>query len=103
MRKMSKKSHPNITINEDIVSSKENNGNGSKQIVCKRKRPRISINSDDEDEKYVKLKLPATQTTEELTKQVAKELPKKNNKNSMSPNIVKPLEPKVSVIKQNAL
>lgn len=82
-------------MNYGIVLKKNIHDDGEK-IVCKRKRPRICINSEDEDETNMKLKLPVTETVKESTKQITKELPKKNNKKSVTRDIiVKPLDSKV--------
>ncbi|XP_001943554.1 uncharacterized protein LOC100159424 isoform X1 [Acyrthosiphon pisum] len=81
------KNHPKIFINPGVVS-KQSIINDNETVVSKRKRPRISINSDNEDEKTgaSKAKLPIT--CKETTKQIAKELPKKINKKTMSQVIV---------------
>ncbi|XP_060834747.1 LOW QUALITY PROTEIN: uncharacterized protein LOC132917827 [Rhopalosiphum padi] len=78
------KIHPTIYINSNV--SKQNNINHNETVDGKRKRPRISINSDNEDEKTCMSKLPIT--TNETIKDIAKELPKKINKKTMSQVIV---------------
>lgn len=103
MRNISIKNDSNMTINNDIVS-KKSISDSKEKTVCKSKRPRISINSDDEDEKNIKLELSVAQTTKGSTKQITKELQKKNNKKSTHRDIVvKPLETNVSLIIQFVL
>lgn len=58
--------------------------NGGKQIDCKSKRPRISINSDDEDDKNTSFIPPVTEKSNEITNVLLK----KHNKTSMSQVIV---------------
>ncbi|XP_027850434.2 uncharacterized protein LOC114129794 isoform X2 [Aphis gossypii] len=81
--KPSQKLHPTISINSHV--SKQNIINDNETVDNKRKRPRISINSDNEDEKTDMSKLPIA--TNETIKHTAKELPK-NNKKTMSQVIV---------------
>ncbi|KAE9528206.1 hypothetical protein AGLY_012628 [Aphis glycines] len=81
--KPSQKLHPTISINSHV--SKQNIINDNETVDSKRKRPRISINSDNEDEKTDMSKLPIA--TNETIKHTAKELPK-NNKKTMSQVIV---------------
>jgi hypothetical protein len=78
------KIHPTIYINSNV--STQNNINHNETVDGKRKRPRISINSDNEDEKTCMSKLPIT--TNETIKDIVKELPKKINKKTMSQVIV---------------
>lgn len=75
----------NIPINKD---SEEHTKFVQKRNDCKRKRPRISIISDDEDEKNENIRLKAPETSKEILKQKTKELPKKCNKITMSQVIV---------------
>lgn len=99
MRNISIKNVSNMIINSGVVA---NVSDSNEENYCRRKRPRISINSDDEDEKNNRLKLPVIQTTNETTKEISKELPKKIVTKSKSRSIVvKPLEYKVSFIIQN--
>lgn len=58
----------------------------SDKVECKKKRPRISINNDDEDQKNVEVKL--SLSVNEKPKQIPKELPQKNNKHFMSQVVV---------------
>ncbi|VVC41650.1 Hypothetical protein CINCED_3A018435 [Cinara cedri] len=86
----------NIQTNKKTISNTEPikiSWNNNKEINSKTKRPRITIKSDDEDDKSVRLKIPITM--KETTKPITKGLPKKNKK-STSQIIVKPLKTKVS-------
>jgi len=86
------KIHPTISINSHVSEQSIINDNDT--VNSKRKRPRISINSDNEDEKTGMSKLPMV--TNETIKHIAKELPKKNNKKTMSQVIVVKSHSKVS-------
>lgn len=86
------KIHPTISINSHV--SKQSIINDNETVDSKRKRPRISINSDNEDEKTKMSKLPIA--TNETIKHIAKELPKKSNKKTMSQVIVVRTHSKVS-------
>lgn len=67
---------------------------GDEKMNCKSKRPRITINSDDEDEKNTKI-VPVT--IKDTTKQITNMLLKKENKVSRSQVIVvKPIASNVS-------
>lgn len=91
MKNTSIKSNCNIMN----IESNKNISYCNEKIDVKRKRPRISINSDDEEEKNIRTRVPIT--INEPTKQITMELPKKKNKISMSQVIVvKPTESKVS-------
>lgn len=81
------KNHPTIFINPGFVS-KQSINNYNETVDGKRKRPRISMNSDNEDDKtgISKAKLPIT--SKETIKQIAKELPNKTNKKTMSQVVV---------------
>lgn len=81
------------------IVSKQNHNVSTNNVDCKRKRPRISINSDDEDEKNIKLRSPIT--IEEPAKQKKKEpLQKIVDKSNSTFVAVKPIESKVSLIVQ---
>lgn len=79
--------------NKDFEINKQS-GFESKKNDCneicdsKRKRPRISINSDDEDEKKKNIRSKVPVTIKEIPKEVTKQLPKKCNKISMSQVVV---------------
>lgn len=70
--------------------------NGNEEIDYKTKRPRISINSDDEDDKNVRLKLPITMKA--TAKPITKDLSKNNIKPTSRVVVIKPLESKVSFV-----
>ncbi|XP_025424707.1 uncharacterized protein LOC112693732 isoform X2 [Sipha flava] len=91
MKNTSIKSNSNILNIGDVPNKNNTDGNIKRDV--KKKRPRISINSDDEDEKNISIKNPIT--IKEPAKQITKGLLKKNNKISMSQIIVvKPPESK---------
>lgn len=94
------KNHPTIFINPGFVS-KQSIKNDDETVDGKRKRPRISMNSDNEDEKtgISKAKLPIT--SKETIKQIAKELPNKINKKTMSQVVVVKTHCKVSFTMYN--
>lgn len=79
------KIHPTISINSH--ASKQSIINDNETVDSKRKRPRISINSDNEDEKTDMSKLPIA--TNETIKHTAKELPINNKKNMSQVIVVK--------------
>lgn len=79
-----------------INKPKKISWNGNEKFDCKTKRPRISINSDDEDDKNVRVKLPITM--KETAKPITKDLPKINKKSTSRVIVFKPLESKVSYI-----
>jgi len=89
------KNHPTIFINPGFVSKLSIN-NDNETLEGKRKRPRISMNSDNEDDKtgISKAKFPIT--SKETIKQIAKELPIKINKKTMSQVVVVKTHCKVS-------
>lgn len=64
-------------------------------VVCKRKRPRISINSDDEDDNNFSFRHQIT--IKETAKQMKKELPKQSVNKSMSKVVVVPPKFEVSL------
>lgn len=67
---------------------------GDEKINYKSKRPRIKINSDDEDEQNAKF---ISVTVKKSTKQIINMLPRKDNKATMSQVIIaKPIVSKVS-------
>ncbi|XP_015366735.1 PREDICTED: uncharacterized protein LOC107163707 [Diuraphis noxia] len=81
------KNHPAIFINPGFVS-KQSINNDNETVDGKRKRPRISMSSDNEDKKsnISKDKLPIT--SKEPIKQIAKKLPNNINKKTMSQVVV---------------
>lgn len=86
-------------LNSSLVVSKMSisGSDNHEEIDSKRKRPRISINSDDEDQKNVEVKFPVT--TNKAHKQKTRESPKKNKRVVMSQvTVVKPIELQVSFI-----
>lgn len=98
MKNTSLKNDSKVISNLGVVS-KQNHNAGTKTVDCKRKRPRISINSDDEDEKNIRLRSPIT--IEEPAKQKKKEpLQKIVNKSISKFVVVNSLESKVSLIIQ---
>lgn len=98
MKNTSLKNDYKVISNLGVVS-KQNHDVSTKNVDCKRKRPRISINSDDEDEKNIRLRPPIT--IEEPAKQKKKEpLQKIVNKSISKCVVVNPLESKVSLIIQ---
>lgn len=73
------------TIKFDAVLKQNISGN-NETIICKRKRPRISINSDDEDEKFVESK--PSLTPKKIDDQITKKPEIRKNTKSMSQVIV---------------
>jgi len=78
------------------TASKQNISVCDEDDVCKRKRPRISIISDDEDDKNFSLRDQIT--IKETAKPIKKELPKQNVNKSMSKVVVVPPKFEVSFI-----
>lgn len=80
----SEKNDSKVTTNS-IISKKQNSDN---EIGCQSKRPRISINSDDEDEESTKSNRSITIEIANNKPQTTKQLPKNNKQKSKSQVIV---------------
>lgn len=91
MEKTPIKNNSNSIIKFDGVLKQNISG----EPICKRKRPRISINSDDEDEKCVESK--PSMTANKMNDQIIKNpLIRKNTKSKSQVIVIKSQDIKVS-------